>query len=220
MDGFGKVNIDPNWVFAPGLSAKEDYQGHGTCMASKICGKTSGVAKQAIVIPVVISPSYQSIISGLEKLLADIPTRRTSGQCTAGKTVVSISLGVPISDITYRKAMQDTLEGIINLGVIVVVAAGNARKTAGFTSSDYPALLATTSFPLIRVGAVDRTGALADFSQEGDTYTCGVEALCADKDFTFFERDSDGTSGGKSQTHSLLSQRSFIHCTMLHALQL
>lgn len=173
-------------------------------MASKVCGKTSGVAKQTIVIPVVISPSYQSIIAGLEELLADIPVRRKSGQCTQGKTVVSISLGFPIPDSTYRQRLQETLQGIMMYGVIVVVAAGNDAQKAGSPSSDYPALLATSSFPLIRVGAVDKTGALAEFSQEGDVYTCGVEALCADKDFAFFERDSDGTSGGKSLTYPLL----------------
>lgn len=46
IDGFGKINIDPNWVWAPGMDqVKEDPTGHGTCMASKVCGRKSGVAK-------------------------------------------------------------------------------------------------------------------------------------------------------------------------------
>ena len=85
----------------------------------------------------------------------------------------------------------------MNLGVIVVVAAWNSAKTAVFFNSDYPSKLASANFPLIRVGAVDKTGAPAAFSQEGDFYTCGVNALCADANFVIQERDSDGTSGGE-----------------------
>ncbi|KAK3169726.1 hypothetical protein OEA41_009110 [Lepraria neglecta] len=50
---------------------------------------------------------------------------------------------------------------------------------------------------LLRFGAVDKTGALAALSQEGDVYTYGINALCADANFVIQERDSDGTSGGE-----------------------
>ena len=104
----------------------------------------------------------------------------------------------------------------MNLGVIVVVAVGNSAKTAGFFNSDYLSKLASASFPLIRVGAVDNTGALAAFSQEGDVYTCGVNALCADTNFVIQERDSDGTSSGEFKScyrmKVFLIPLSFISC--------
>ena len=78
----------------------------------------------------------------------------------------------------------------------MVVAVGNRAKTTGLFNSDLSKLV-SAKFPLIRVGAVDKTGLLAAFSQEGDVYTCGVNALCADNSFVIQERDSDGTSGGE-----------------------
>ncbi len=166
-------------------------------MASKVCGRKSGVAKQSIVIPVVIGSNIQSIIAGLEALLNDIPIRRKRGQALPGKTVVSMSLGVNSDNQGYITQLQNTVKAIMDLGVIVVVAAMNERLKSGFANTLYPAKLAPNFPSLIRIGAVDKTGQLADFSQQGDLYTCGVEALCADKDSSFFEVDSDGSSGGE-----------------------
>ena len=69
----------------------------------------------------------------------------------------------------------------------MVVAVGNRAKTAGLFNSDLSKLV-SAKFPLIRVGAVDK---------EGDIYTCGVNALCADTNFVIQVRDSDGASGGE-----------------------
>ena len=64
----------------------------------------------------------------------------------------------------------------------MVVAVGNRAKTNRIFNSDLSKLV-SAKFPLIRVGAVDKTGLLAAFSQEGDIYTCSVNALCADNSF-------------------------------------
>lgn len=197
----GKTNIDANWLWAPDMEkVKQDWDGHGTCMASKICGSDYGVAKQTIVIPVVFGSSYQSIISGLELVAADIVNRRklSPPQCIAGKTVVSMSLGFPIEDEKYINTLKETLQSIMDLGVVLVNSAGNDRKTQGLKSTLYPKLFAGPDFPLILVGAVDIYGQLTDFSQLGDIYAVGLKSPCADKDNVMFPMDSDGTSGGES----------------------
>jgi len=114
-------------------------------MASKVCGRKSGVAKQSIVIPVVIGSNIQSIIAGLEALLNDIPLRRKRGQALPGKTVVSMSLGVNSDNQGYITQLQNTVKAIMDLGVIVVVAAMNERLKSGFantlpsqTSAEFP----------------------------------------------------------------------------------
>ena len=178
---------------------KQDWDGHGTCMASKICGSDYGAAKQTIVIPVVVANSYQSIISGLELVAADIVNRRrlSPPQCIAGKTVVSMSLGFPIEDETYINTLKTTLQSIMDLGVILVNSAGNDRKTQGWKSTLYPKVLAGPDFPLILVGAVNIYGQLTDFSQLGVIYAVGQDSPCANKDNVMLPMDSDGTSGGE-----------------------
>ena len=210
IDGFGKVNIDPDWVWAPGMAqVKQDPSGHGTCMASKVCGRKSGVAKQTIVIPAVFDSSYQSCIAVLEELQNDIKSRRdrkSNQQALPGKTVVSISWGFYITDADYVTQIKNALQGIMNLGVVVVVSAGNAKLQRGFVSYYYPEVLALLDdFPLIRVGAVDESGLTAYFSQEGDVYVEGVAAKCAAAGFSFFEKDVDGTSGATAAFAGLVA---------------
>ena len=210
IDGFGKINIDPDWVWAPGMATvKQDPSGHGTCMASKVCGRKSGVAKQTIVIPAVFDSSYQSCIAVLQELENDIKNRRnreTNQQALPGKTVVSISWGFYITNSNYVTQIKNALQGIMNLGVVVVVSAGNAKLTRGLVSYYYPEVLAISDdFPLIRVGAVDESGLTAYFSQEGDVYTEGVAAKCAAAGFSFFEKDVDGTSGATAAFAGLVA---------------
>lgn len=110
--------------------------------------------------------------------------------------------------------MLAKFKAINNLGAVIAVAAGNANDPnnpdyyEGFSSSDYPPLLAVTTMPsLIRVGAVDLTGAPTVFSQEGDVYTVGLDAPCANYATNLWETESDGTSGGE-----LSIDRSLLFC--------
>ena len=170
-------------------------------MASKICGKKNGVAKQATVISVMHAESTESILSGLNLVLTDIISRQNNGQALPGKTVLSMSLAIPAASINRRQRnyMQSLLKAIMNRGVICVCAAGNAAEDEGFPRTRFPAALASDTFPLIPVGAVDVTGTVPDFSQEGMIYTVGVNSHCASFDSNMFDVDADGTSGGEAQ---------------------
>ena len=199
--GYGKTNIDEDWIYTPGWSqVKKDWHplSHGTCMASRICGKRSGVAKQTTVIPVVTTGSQESLVATLQQVLEDIPERRKKGQCLPGKTVVTMSLIIPVPNPTYVTLLSDAIKGIINLGVVVVCAAGNdgADPDDDWESNYYPAALAKTKLPwLFRIGAVDNKGILPSWAQQGDVYAPGVDALCANKDGLTLEEQSAGSSG-------------------------
>ena len=221
-EGGDDTNIDSDWLWAPGIAEVRrdlDHNGHGTCMASKISGRVSGVAKQPIVIPAVFENTYQSHIAILQQLEIDIRSRQSRGgtnkQSLPGKTVVSLSYGIPVSDPRYSIMVKGALRDIMNLGILVVTAAGNGNgnhvrkrddgtEILGFVSPLVPAALASNDFPLIRVGAVDKAGIIAYFSQEGDVYADGVSGRCA-KPETEDYRNAIGTSAATAAFAGLLS---------------
>ena len=148
------------------------------------------------------SESVESILSCLNLVLTNIISRQGKGQASPGRTVLSMSLGVSPMEIRpkQRAYMQALLQAIMNKGVICVCAAGNSAEAEGFARTDFPAALASNTFPLIPVGAVDITGRVPSFSQEGMVYTVGVNSQCASFDSNLFEGNADGTSGGEPHT--------------------
>lgn len=189
---------------------KEDWhpRSHGTCMSSRICGKRSGGAKQTTVIPVKTKGTQESLVTALQKVLADIPERRKKGQCLPGKTVVTMSINMVVPNPIYITQLSDAIKGIMNLGVVVVCAAGNDGvdpDTDDWEASTYPAALAKTKLPwLFRIGAVDNKGILPSWAQKGDVYAPGVGALCAKKDGLTLEVQSDGSSGATASMAGLI----------------
>ena len=209
-EGYGKTNIDEDWIYGSGVRQQKldrDPDSHGTCMASRICGKRSGTAKQTTVIPAVVGETVEGFLSALQKVLADIPERRKKGQCLAGKTVVSISLTVDNYDVDYITLLSDTIKGIMDLGVVVVCSAGNDDEpnSDDWEASSYPAALARTRIPwLFRIGACDNKGVLPVWAQKGDVYAPGVKALCAKKDGLTLEEQSYGSSGSTAGMAGLI----------------
>ena len=180
---------------------------HGTCMASRICGKRSGAAKQATVIPVKIIATDESVVSGLQMILADIPEKRKKGLCLAGKTVVTISMNFPMYDAKWITLLSDAIKGIMDMGVVVVCSAGNDdnQNSDDWEASTYPAALARTRLPwLFRIGACDNQSVLPKWAQKGDVYAPGVKAMCANKDGLTLEEQSYGSSGSTSGMAGLI----------------
>lgn len=177
-------------------------------MASRICGKRSGVAKQTTIIPAVLKLTVESMVSVLQKILADIPERRKRGQCLPGKTVVTMSIGVEILHFKDVTLVSDPIKGIMNLGVVFVCPAGNGGvdpKWGDWEDTDYPAALVRTKLPwLLVIGAIDNEGVLPDFAQKGDVYAPGVKALCANRDGLTLTEESDGSSGATAAMAGLI----------------
>ena len=198
---------DPQLFLCAGILAKQRVI---SIVASKVCGGRTGVAKQTKVISVMHAESPESVPSGLNVVLTDINSRQSKGQALPGRTILSMSFAVEARYISkkQRAYMQSLLQAIMNKGVICVCDAGNAAKTEGFPRTGCPAALASSTFLLIPVGAVDITGQVADFSQEGIVYTVGINSPCAGYDDYRMEDNADGTSGAellKDQTE--LTQR-------------
>lgn len=207
-----RSNIDADWLFTPGASTvKGDKVGHGTCMASKVCGKRSGVAKQATIIPVVIATdedddfSLDSMVTAVQLVEADIQTRRSrqlplTPSALEKKTVMMMALNVYVDDKEeelYMEFLAVALQAIMDLGVIVAVSAGNyhGEHGEGFVATSYPSALAVSRLPsLIRVGAVDQSGMLPTWAQQGDVYACGDDVLCATENSFSFVEDGEGAS--------------------------
>ncbi len=100
-----------------------DCNGHGTHVASSAAGTTYGVAKLATVVPVRVldcdgSGSTSDVINGLNWVASNI-------QSTNNQAVVNMSLGG-----SFDAILNTAVRNIVNLGVPVVVAAGNDAQDA------------------------------------------------------------------------------------------
>lgn len=103
----------------------EDVNGHGTHCAGTVGSASYGIAKGVTLIAVkVLSDegigSTAGIVSGMEWVLSDHQHR---GQ--GAKSVINLSLSSGSS-----QAMDDGVQGLIDGGVIAVVAAGNRNSDA------------------------------------------------------------------------------------------
>ena len=175
-------------------------------MASKVCGRRSGVAKQATVIPVVLNVaddgnfSIDSVVTATQLVLADIIARRSpqppsTPSALEKKTVMMMAINIDIEDAKYIEALAVALQAIMDLGVIVAVPAGNYafENGEGFVAKNYPAWLAVNRLPsLIRVGVVDQNGIPPKWAQQGDVYACGVGILCANPNSFSFRENGAG----------------------------
>jgi len=129
-----------------------DCNGHGTHVAGTIAGTAHGVAKRASVVPVRVldcagSGSYSQVIAGL-----DWAARNHQAGAPA---VANLSLGGPVSS-----TLDAAVQGLVNDGVSVAVAAGNSAVDACGTS---PARVGAA----LTVGATTSTDARAEYSNYG-----------------------------------------------------
>ena len=148
-------------------NGSEDCNGHGTHVSGTIGGADYGVAPEVDIVPVRVlncgGSGYTSdVIAGLNWVAAAHP----AGQLA----VANMSLGGG-----YSAAINAAVQGVIDDGVIMVVAAGNSDVDACSAS---PA-----STPgAITVGATDQNDQRADFSNYGrcvDLFAPGTDITSA-----------------------------------------
>jgi subtilisin family serine protease len=146
-----------------GDASTNDCHGHGTHVASSAAGASFGVASQATVIAVRVldcsGAGYTSwVVGGLDWVAQDV---RANG----GPAVVNMSLGGGVDT-----AIDSAVNELVDLGVVVVVAAGNEWSDACGGS---PSRVARA----ITVGASDASDTKAWFSNMGtcvDLFAPGV----------------------------------------------
>jgi subtilisin family serine protease len=150
--------------------------GHGTFIA----GIVRQVAPSAQVLSIRITHSDGMVYEGdltcaLGQLIAQIAAAQENGRA-AGVDVLSLSLGYfseTEADQAYSSGLWAALEALLQMGVLVVAAAGNFSTRRRF----YPAAFAErpaqgAAAPLISVGAYNPNGSRALFSDDG----CWVKA--------------------------------------------
>ena len=149
--------------------------GHGTFIA----GIVRQVAPDARVLAIRVMHSDDIVYEGdllcaLTELAIRIALAETSDSDTM-VDVVSLSLGYfseSPSDQAYTFALWQAIKVLLELGVVVVAAAGNYSTSRTF----YPAAFAQLptsagQVPLISVGALNPNGSKAVFSDAGDWVT-------------------------------------------------
>ncbi len=175
--------VRPGFSAIKGSKSTEDCNGHGTHVAGTIGGNIYGAAKNVSLIPVRVlscsgSGSNSGVIAGLDWILKQSTVANTS-------KVVNMSLGGGIST-----TLDNTVAKLTNVGITVVVAAGNSASNACNSS---PARAASA----ITVAASDSHDAFASFSNFGtcvDIIAPGVAIKSTWVGSTTATRSLQGTS--------------------------
>jgi len=150
--------------------------GHGTFIA----GIVRQVAPDARVLAVRVIHSddvcYEGdVLCALRHLAARIALA-ADGDPAGMVDVVSLSFGYfaeSAADLAATSGLWQAIEVLLDLGVVVVAAAGNYATSRPF----YPAAFArqAASVPVISVGALNPNGTKAVFSNEGDWVTAWAQ---------------------------------------------
>lgn len=157
----------------------DDCNGHGTHVAATVGGSTFGVAKNVTLHAVRVfgcgSMGFTSdMISGVDWVTAHHLAPAVANMSLGGKASV---------------ALDTAVQGAINAGVTVVVAAGNGAADACLTSPSRVGAAITVGAS----GSADRTAGFSNFGPCLDIYAPGVFITSA-------SNASDTASGYKSGT--------------------
>ena len=153
-----KGRIGAGYDFVDGDSIAEDTNGHGTHVAGTIAAANdghgiTGVAHDATIMPIrVLDENGAGYLSHA--------IRGVRWATNNGADVINLSLG----GTGYSRAMADAIRHASRRGTVVVMAAGNA----GDASPDYPGAQAIDHG--IAVGAIQRDGRLAEFSNRAGSH--------------------------------------------------
>lgn len=149
-------NIEIKWIYglgAEGEPGDPNPTRHGTCIASKIGGKTVGVTSNVRLTIVRLVAELGSFLDALGKVVASIQEEIALNPME--RCVVHISGGyLPVEGDPDMQRLQDLIQQLINLQAVVVTSAGYTNTGSKSTIIDHwPAALAET-MDIIAVGAV------------------------------------------------------------------
>ena len=172
--GRGCARISRNWFRGPNWPrgrcnrVDESDWGHETCTASLISGSESGVSGHVNIFPVKVFDDIEHFLWLFPAIENDINRRRIRpGYITiycggyAGGDFIE-----DYADEFVR--VNAVMASLMNLGVLIVVIAGNEALQEGRGPVDiWPAVHEGSKFPLIIVGSRQRDGTRATYSQTG-----------------------------------------------------
>lgn len=150
---------------------QDDYDNAGTCRTSKIVGHTVGVARNAKVLIVKISPEVSSLVDAFVQIINYLGTKTLGGENVKGYHVMSILIQWDNKDERITDRFEDLLSVLIkHYQTVVVVQAGAEFKkpqTPNLDIVQWPAT-AERRHDIIVVGAAEaRSRRIYDFSRAG-----------------------------------------------------
>lgn len=164
-DGNGFIDDAWGWDFVDDDGRPGDlsfnFSGHGTHVAGIVAAAQNdigitGVAPDATIMPVRVldrngTGTARDVAKGIRYAAAN------------GADVINLSLGSAAGSKISR-SIRKALRFARQEGVAVAIAAGNERQNFGSKRSGEPAFWAATRDAGIAVGAIDRNGVIANFS--------------------------------------------------------
>lgn len=174
------------WIYAYDcvpLESDLHLDGHGSCVASKVAGVESGVAKKASLVIVKAMPEMSSSLDAFVKVLNDLRQRQMDGESLPGYNVLNISWTLRFKDggggLIIDKMRSLVSKMIMLYGLVIVCSSLSGPRTVG--QFNFPSSL-SDYLPIIVVGAADsRNGKTLSWSS-GDpliTVTAPGLVLCA-----------------------------------------
>ncbi len=182
---------------------------------------------QAKVIPVKYYPGdtrdFKESLNRITKDINDNQGRNRRSVVVLSKKILEEKPGFdPRQNMLVLAQILTPLLGLLDLGVPVIMAAGNYRTRSGDRKDIdiLPQMLEREDTPIINVGANDRLGQAGYFSQRGShltIYAPGFRVACLDKQGS--EKIDTGTSYGMYFLKQLFKSVANISQKLLHRWQ-
>lgn len=165
-----RSGVIKRWIYTYDCAPQESdlhIDGHGSCIASKIAGVESGVAKKASLVIVKAMPEMSSSLDALTKVVNDLRKRHLDGETLPGYNVLNIAWRLKFRQ-GKGELIQETLTSLISkmikvYGLVIVCAA--SKGPISIHKFDFPSSLAM-DLPIIEVGAAD--------SKNGETFPWSI----------------------------------------------
>lgn len=141
-------------LFSPKKTPYRDLGGHGTSMAALIAGTgrdggIQGLAPEVKIMPITVSPGVVDFFSKVPEAI-DYAVKN-------GADIINMSFGA--ANERAQPGMRDAIDRANKAGVLLFAGSGND----GSNATSYPAGFEG----VVAVGATDRKGRVAKFSQHG-----------------------------------------------------
>ncbi|MCJ1423009.1 hypothetical protein MMC29_000890 [Sticta canariensis] len=165
----GESSLVGDRIYAVDTRGPEnDYDDMGTCRASKLVGRTCGVAKKAKVMVTVVSKLLGSLLDALVQVANVLHGKLLRGEKVKGYHVMMVTLQWDNTDQEVMTYFEDLLDLLIRYFQVVVVVPAGADPYLGHGDINRWPATAERRHDIIVVGAVDiRTRKAMPWSRGG-----------------------------------------------------
>ena len=152
----GESSLVGDRIYAMDTSAQQDnFDDRGSCIASKMVGRTCGVAKKAKVMVTVVNSSLGSLLDALSQIANVLLGKILRGEKVKGYHVMMFTLQWDNTDPEDMAEFEELLDVLIrSLSLVVVVPAGIDQNDLNADINRWPATV-ESRHDIIVVGAAD-----------------------------------------------------------------